>query len=55
MAYVPCTVENHVEMCRGSEICFDACHQHCLALLARTEFRDYHYPLPADDGLRQFG
>ncbi len=49
MAKVSGTVEIRIEMCKGCEICIDACPQDCLALSHDLNPHGYHYALLTDD------
>lgn len=49
MAAVKGTVKIDVEMCKGCEICVDACPQESLAMSKSINSRSYHYAVLVQD------
>ncbi len=49
MAKVSGTVRIRVELCKGCEICIDACPQDCLVLSRELNQYGYHFALLSDN------
>jgi len=49
MAKVSGTVKIRVELCKGCEICIDACPQDCLILSQELNQQGYHFAQLSDD------